>query len=385
MKRRAFLQSACGLMVPAWMASKPAAAFGIMASGARYFSSGGGGGAIADGDSYSFTGPSSTSNTTAKYFAGGLGGPIDAGTVDADASLSGWTLSGNYWPKFDTSQLLSRTRALGFEESYHWAANPENSASFGMSYDLGDGFAEMFFSGNVRFGCNTSANLTALQWKMFRLMPTASVVDTSPMIYAARWKDAGPQFIQVTPDGTFWVDGLGGFPNFNTDEWYHVEFWCQPESSASAGDGAWTMKWWRLSDGALVVDFSDSGVNNYDSATRMRWFTLQNYFGNAAPHVEGGSVDRVTDFTLGGDGYAYWDDIVLHSGADCRRRIVLGDASTFSACNKAKLVYQPFTTWTGTSRAIDVNKGLHSSLSTKYLYEIDNADAVVNSTGIALA
>jgi hypothetical protein len=355
---------------------------------------GGGGGSIADGASFSFTGPASSSNTLTRSFFGGLNGYLDSGTdgTDMNPPPTGWVGPdnptsgagpGSYYPRFDTTQTLSRSKSMG-HRGYHKATDPHNWSAFGYGYDCGSGYAEVYHHGYVYYGC--LAGLTTLQWKVIKEKDTPSIVDGTPQVNYSHWAGSGnDQFTITESAGDFgtgvYFEGSGSFPNgmpiFNSADrqWYRWEYWHRPATSASANDGAVTIKMWRVSDGTQVMNASFTSIDDYDSATRYRYFMMQNYFGNANPATQ----------QEPGDGEAYWDDVLLQVGAGSRACIWLGDASTYSACNKGKMVYQPWTSWSGTSRIITINKGLHANLTAKYLYETATDGSIINSSGIGLA
>jgi hypothetical protein len=344
---------------------------------------------VEDGAEFSFTSSSSNTNSKTYSWFGGLNGYIDSGTAGVDADPpANWSLAGNYDPRFDTAQTLCRSKSLGFVGAYHDTENPGNGASFGWGYDTGGSIVEILVRYFVYYGCND--DITALQWKLFKLMPTSSVVDTNPQVNYSHWysddqfsiTDATGHFGSNNP-GVFFA-GFAGFPNsmpqFNDedDEWYSLEFWYRPATDTTAANGATTLKMWRVTDGTQVMDLNLSSIDDYDTAGRYRYFVWQNYFGNANP--DNGTGAQPTS----GGGYAYHDDFWLQHGSGARQMILLGDASTYAACNQGLMAIQPWSVWTGTGRTITVNKGPHANLTGKYLYEIATDGTVVNSNGIPL-
>ena len=355
-----------------------------------------GGGGVADGASATFTGTGFGTNSVSTEFLGGLNGPIDSGSLGSDFSKASWALAGNYMPRYDNTYTLCRSKALGFDSAYHKVANPSNSSSFGMALDLGSGFSEVFVSGYVRYGCNTSPNLVELQRKWLRLMPIVDVSDNTTQVYTAKWRHAsGGSYVENTghfmypandhvayfndfPDPSNYPDT---FPAENTGEWYHWEFWYQPATGTSTGDGQWTLILRKVSDGTVVMNNHDVTVNDYSSATRYRYLVMQNYHGNSSPQPGSpGTANGTTTFEEPGDGWAFWDDLAVQWGTGARKRVLLGNASTYAACTK--FAYQPWTSWSNTSITVTVNKGPFSSLSGLYYYVIDGTGSVINASGI---
>lgn len=369
-----------------------------------------GGGSFTDGVAgYTFAPPSGTSNTVPYEFWGGkasAGGNIDAGTQLADASKSNWT-NPSAAPKYDNTQTYSRSKSLGFDARYTKASNPGNSGAFGLGFDMGLGVTEYVFEGNVYFGINPSANLTASQWKVHRFAYSDSIVDGNVCFYTAHWRTGG-----VDGDGDFVVISNGHvesdsgtyvtsvaylgqdfssihgerfpdqYPANNTGRWYRYRFWCKQSTSQNATDGQWTMDMWRLDTGAKVMTNYDINVRMHEDTRIGRWFELQNYHGNASPGPPGGvdgTADSSTTFEVPGDGYAYWDDVRLSYGTGSRREIVGTNASTWAA--STKWWFQPWTSWTSGTVTLTPNNPLGTIT---HLYELDSSGVPVSTNGTAV-
>lgn len=367
-----------------------------------------GSGSLTDGGTVTISGTGWGTNPATQEFLGGSGGHLDSATPGADFSKSGWTpVSGIYVPRYSTTQTLTRSRSLAFDAAFNKATNPNNSAAFGVGWDVGSGVSQVMWTSYIYYGVNTSVNLTQSQQKFYRLMPTVDVTDTQPQRYLTHWRGAGGEgdgdaFVNpnngggvgsgYSATGTVYLHPTNGpnasrhpdsWPNNNTNEWYHVRLWHKLESSVGAVDGEFKLYVTRVSDGAVMMDDLDFGVRDYIDATRVRYWIMQHYFGNAVPQaVPGGSADNTTTFETPADGYCYEDDCYLAYGSDAQKFLLVGNASTYAACTK--FATQPWSSWSNTSITFNLNKGPHASLSGLYAYPMQSIKTPFSTSGIAI-
>jgi hypothetical protein len=377
-------------------------------------SGGGGGGSVADGATYNFTSTASSTKSQTVSFLGGLGGYLDSFTdktranppptnwVGPDNPTGGAGPGGEYpqvtsdMPTASNAPVLTR-KALGYYDytvgGVHISnGNASNWDAFGYAYNHGAAIPEYLHHGYVYFGHTDTTN-TTLQWKILRDSTSpVTIVDGSPQARYFHWKrPAGEDsFVTTGPNGQFtsgvYFEGdntatfpAGGLPAFNTGEWYRWEFWKLCSSGTSTADGSVKLRMWRYSDGAAMADYAFPNQTQYTDASRTQYVIMQNYFGNG----NGTLVEPA-------GGFAYWCDPGIQAGSvgSAYRSIWLGDASTYAACNKGKLIYQPDSgSWSGTSRTVTLNKGHYASITGQslWLYERDNSGNAVNSSGILLA
>lgn len=352
MNRRAFLQSACGLMVPASILSKPVAAFGIMASGSRYFAAAGSG-AIADGDTIVRTGPSATKPSIIEWL-GGSGGVIDSATADADFSRTGWSKSFtdiSRWT-YNTGRTFNRSKSLLADNKYPTPTDGRKT----WFYDYGaSGVTEEYRSCN--FYCDRGS-ATTFQWKIWRLLPAELETDgQDPSWYIANWYNGyGNAFLNVYNQDGGGTRDLSTLAPFNG--WFRLEvFWtCNTPNGTS--NGTIRFKCTNRSTGATVFDDTFSSVNFRGSTGPPpvhRYACWQNYLGNETP----------TDTQL----RVYMDDIYMSAVASSTGAFVraeLCNNGTYASATISEIC--EVTGISGTDWSVKLNKGQHASSDLTGLY-----------------
>lgn len=392
MKRRAFLQAASGLMIPAWMASKPVrSAPLIIASGSRGQAAAGGG--VADGASYSFTSNVSISAPPSYEWLGGSGGVIDAGTNGVHFTRTNWqqlnpTLSDWLW---STSRTLSRSKSLMYDGT---AQGETGNARGTYHHDCGaSGWGEMYSSCNYYW--QMSPNQTQCQWKIMRWQTQTDhtggggpeVVDN----YGPSGYIAAPQLNDDFFLNTFYnCNGSGSStastqyfspaaaPTTPHNTWIRIETYMKENTTPGTANGLFRCKMTRCSDGAVLWTASSSNRiwrGASDVSDVFRYLVYQNYFGNGAG-INGNVWENSVIFM--DDLFHSW---VTPGNSGGQRRIELINASTHASATLQPAI-QEWTAGSGTSRTVKLNlPSNYPSFSGCYLVEFDDTNSVATTVG----
>lgn len=209
-------------------------------------------------------------------------------------------------------------------------------------------------------------------WKFYRGFPTSGTTYPNTVI-----SQAAESASSCTGGGSrrVSVESSNGATNYTqsairlpSSTWMEEEYTLQFNSSDFGTNG--TFRLWQ--DGDLNFDKTDFSEDRSPDATD----DLQRQFIQDDPA-------NMTD--CGGATVAHdvkYDDAVADYGTYAWARVMLGNASTLTACTQ--LEYQPATSWSSTSITFKQKWGAISSGSSKYIYVFDS-DGTVNSTGRLLA
>jgi hypothetical protein len=305
------------------------------------------------------------SNSLRVEWLGGTGGVIESGgdgETFRSLSRAGW--SEDLAPgRFTTANVYSGRVSLAFDS----AANG-NDGRFGMHYDTGVQYAELYTSYMTYFD---NRGVGSGQWKMMRWGHTNSLVDTStPNTLMSNWWPSGDAYVVFNgttqgagEDISIWMNES---PLPQAGAWYRVETMMRPATAAGRADGEVWVRVTRASDGVQTGYFRNANVTTYTpgETKRYRFVTFQNYQGNGF----GTTGTR-----------AYMDDIYIST---TQARVEICEAAQWSACRKKEIQYP--TAWADGRITVRLNKGARSSLTGAYLYVIDSTGAA-NANGIPLA
>lgn len=189
-----------------------------------------------------------------------------------------------------------------------------------------------------------------VSWWFKTLNSTTPAGSSSKMLRVSNKTNVTGETFSWVPDHSYTspsADGAGYYPTPPS-----VGSWHFMEAIFKNGPGGWyTLK----IDNDAVADQRPHNLT-FDHVWKVGW--------------DGGG-DTPGNITF------YMDDIYVDSTA-CR--VMLGDASTYSACSSFEM--QPVTSWSNTSITITANKGAQSG--TAYLYVIDSSNTLVNSNGYSV-
>lgn len=321
-------------------------------------------GTVADDQTIVISGSGFGANNMRVEWLGGSSGAIESGAVGSDfkdISRSGW--AEDLFPGvFDTSRVYSGKNSLLFD-----SAAMGNDGRFGMHYDTGSNFPELYTSYVTYFD---NMGVSNGQWKMIRYNYTNSVMDTNtPNILLSNWSGAPGDMYTIFNGTATGSEGDRSIFMSNTlppaNGWYRFEAYIRPSSQAGASDGELWVRTTRISDGAQVGYGRYANVRTYSSgeSKRYRYVTFQNYQGNG----------------FGSTGTKVWmDDLYI---SQTQARVEICNAATWTACTKKDI--QPPSAWADNRITVKVNKGGLGSLSGAYLYVVDGTGAV-NSAGYPL-
>lgn len=329
---------------------------------------------IADGNSFTFGGTGfGTNSATVKWF-GGVNGLIESASVGTYMNTvggSGWAASQNLEYELDQHTQISTTRSWSHSKAFSSFNDTMTDGRFGISYDTGGTVTDLFLRDYVRLDTVASGG----QWKMLRFNGDGINTDNHLAgMYISQYPNGPGSFALVNATG--WQTGYNGVPSLGSNMgvsyngWYARECRIVPGTQGGS-NGILELRFWRMSDGANVLNYSVSNVQNYGASEtgRIRYVVFQNYQGN--PNFDNGSATT----------NVFMDDLYISNGG--QKRVYLGDASTYAAVVYKEI--QPFTAWADTEITITINKGGFSNLTNKYLYVIGSDGSVINSNGIALA
>lgn len=322
-------------------------------------------GTIADDQTVTISGSGFSNNNMHVEWLGGTSGPIEsiaAGSTFLSQSRTGW--SEQLAPaRIDSANVYSGRHSLIFDS----AANG-NDGRFGMYYDTGSNFSELYTSYMAYLD---NRGVTQGQWKMMRYCFKDSLTDDStPNMLLSNWTN-GPGDMYTIFNGTLSGpnDDRSIFMNNTLPPsmgWYRLEAYIRPSSQAGISDGELWVRTTRISDGAQVGNARYQNVLTYNSGEtkRYRYVIFQNYQGSG----------------FGETGTRAWMDDVYIS--QTQARVEICNASTWAACTKKDI--QPPASWSDTRITVKLNKGTLSDLSAAYVYVVDGSGAV-NATGFPLS
>jgi hypothetical protein len=320
-------------------------------------------GTVSDDQTITINGSGFGTNSLRQQWLGGKSGPIEstpAGTRFLATARAGWSEDGSLDESFiDSRRAYSGSRSIVFDP----ALARYRDGRFGLIYDTGSNFTELYSSNMVYFD---DGGAGAGQWKMIRWCFKNSVTDDSvPNAYVSNCAGAPGDFFYVQGGSTAtkmnWFD-TQSLPL--TGAWYRVETYMRPSSSSTASDGEFWMRTTKVSDGTTgtqrytgLKTYSDGDTNRY------RYIVFQNYMGN-------GNYNNQT--------IVWMDDIYI---SQTQARVELCKSSTWAAC-KNKDIQLP-TAWNNSQISVKLNQGGLGSLSGTYLYVVDSSGNV-NANGFPL-
>lgn len=310
------------------------------------------GGAIVDGTSYNVTGPAVAVPTTVE----GLGfknGIIDSGTPGNVFTRANWSrgFPGECDWRWSTTRTLSRTRALRFDPA-GLNSSPDNGRGT-YTFDHGaSGLTQEYFS------CNYYWTMTnACQWKLRRGNYIDDVVDgQDPSWYTSCNTQSGFNiflnvFNQNVVGNPIQDASAGVWPN---GTWFRCQIFFTVNSPAGTANGTWRLVVTRISDGAVIQDYTFSGINfkgNAPAVGIFRYSVMQNYLGNSlvASHDHGNCIIDMDDIYLSS----------VASGTGAFVRAELCNNATFASATKTsgpcKINSIGGTTWN-----VEANQGPNS-------------------------
>lgn len=321
-------------------------------------------GSIAEDQTIVIDGSSFGVNPMKVDWLGGSSGVIESRAASAPflrSAVPGWSEDSSLDDSWvDTRRAYSGTKSLVFDP----ALARFSGARFGLIYDTGGNFPEVYSSYMVYFDHGAATNG---QWKMVRYCYRNSVTDDAvPNAYMSNWEGGPGDFFQIHAGGTASTN------NWFTNQvlplsgaWYRVETYFRPSSQPSASDGEFWVRTTRTSDGSVQTE-RKTNLRTYQDgeSNRYRYVVFQNYMGN-------GDYELRTKLWM--------DDIYV---SQTQARVELCAASTWAACTKREI--QPPVSWTGNRISVKLNKGGLANLAGTYLYVVDSTGAA-NANGIPLA
>lgn len=342
---------------------------------------------VADGDTKTVTITGAGSNVPAanQSFLGGTGGVIESGTNGSMFSTNmpvDWAQPGTDGPEFSTARTLNGTRSLLNDRT-------GGAYQFGIRFDHGSSQRVQF----ARFSYYMeNPNGTYGQLKFIRFV---GAIDTYGGLHDANQPDHYITYFSPSAtnpgSGTYMPvnnstlggsnvnrqESVGSSGNYYSEnEWVTIEIYSLHNSDVTLSDGSVRLVARSESSGNVIADCIWSGVRlDYGGANRGRWLVLQFYMGNGLDYDCKVYLDR---------------DIYVSSntsGDTVPKFILLGDASTYSACTKFTVC--EYTDWVDNGATSDitfrVNQGYHASLSGIYVYAMSGPNTPINTTGVALS
>lgn len=329
-------------------------------------------GTVASDQTITITGTGFGTGPTVEWL-GGETGVIESGTDGtafvATTARPGWVEEAPPGvAEFDTARAYSYSKSLVFDTDSH------DTGIFGLCYDTGGNVTYAYVTYYTYFD---NDGLTAGQWKMYRLMPIQSVVDSATpqwIVFNKRNFGGGSNAAfrtQTAIDGgpcvdyddceTNWSLADGLLPN--AGGWYRVEFFIKASSAYGATDA--TGKIILHNPGTSISQsYSLAGVLGYGlgDTRQYRWHVFQNYQGNGYGYHPTICPTCTTS--------VWMDDLYISNSP---KRVEIGNASTWAACTQREI--QPPTSWADTSIAVKLNAGT-LTLVGSYLYVVDGTEEV---------
>lgn len=349
-----------------------------------------GGTTLVDGDPFTVSGSGFGTNVSASNQAwlGGVNGFIETSAANgriSSGALSTLTLPSGWSAIGEGPEIISDLRAYGGTKSLLNRAGYSAQTGgtydselyqYGVNYDFGEAFLSLYFS--TVWYLENNGN-TSGQVKFERIVGAAGggLTDNDfPNVL----------FNMFGSSGSAQRRSLGGdasndiLPNLSYDSGWVFDGWIRREvffvpGTSGTSDGSLQYRFTRLSDGTVLDSGSFTGQLFWgDADPAFRYLVLQGYLGNGM-HTDGAQL------YLGRDSFA----IANPSSAAFPKHVLLLDAATYAASNKALGSFCQFSEWGDTSITIAVNQGAHSNLTGKYLYVMEGIDDPINTEGIALA
>jgi len=316
-------------------------------------------GTITDGSTITVSGTGFTSH----------GLDIDFGKDGIEAQSVGPASDFGNWQWEQTSEILtdpnitdsvvhSGTKAIdstviAYENASIWRW--QYSSTIGFSTDL----YITWWVRKIRTGSGDG------QWKMFRIMPIDSIVDSStPQIRWFDW-DSYNQFFIAPGPGSSAINSDGSPEDYlsnpwpeNDNNWYRVEIRVTTCSAQGVSDGSYTVTVLDPVGDTVESHSNNSAYNtfNYTGRNYYKWLIWQNFVSN-----------EDSSFTM----RVYLDDPYVQVGTVSR--IEIGDSNTYSTCTHREIM-EP-SAWSTTSITAKLNTGSLPN-GTAYMFVIDeNGDA----------
>lgn len=345
---------------------------------------------VADGDEKTVTITGAGSNVPAgnQSFLGGTGGVVESGTNGAlfeTGMPANWEQPGGDGPEFSNARTLNGTQSLLNDRT-------GSAYQFGIRYDHGSSQRVQFVRvsyymenpngtyGQLKFvrfvgAINTYGGLHDLN------QPNHYITFFSPLAVPPGSRTYMP--VNNSTLGGSNVNrqedaGSSGETNgyYAENEWVTLEIYSVHNSDVSTADGTVRLVARSEASGNIIADYTWSNVRlDYDGADRGRWLVIQFYMGNGLDYSCKVYIDR--------DVYVSSNT----SSATPPKYILLGDASTYSACTKFTVC--EYTAWVDNGATSDitfrVNQGYHASLSGIYVYAMSGPNTPINTTGVALS
>jgi len=305
-------------------------------------------GSVTDDQPLTILGSNFGNNGLAIEWLGGQSGPIESGSDGAQFASTRENWSEVVYPaRFDDSRAYSYNKSLIFDSTI------DNTGRFGLSYDTGGNISFAYVSYYAYFDNNSRS---AGQWKMYRCMPVASVVDsnTPQLIMFNKRNFGGGSNIEWRPQTQSAVNKSlsdGALPN--SGEWCRIEMYLQPSSSNGAADG-YGQVWTHRPGVSIDLIYNENNMLSYGSSDNRKWryHVFQNYMGNGYGGTTGTKV--------------WMDDIYI---SNTKARVEIGNRSTWSNCTQREIQYP--TAWSNNSISFMLNRGSIQDGDTAYLFVVD--------------
>lgn len=328
--------------------------------------SGGGGGAIGDGDIVAFTGPAVTK--PAIEFPGGPSGTIataSVGTVFAGLR-PGWS----DLVTFSRRPTISSERFLNRPHSIICDTRGTDEYKQTLFYDVGAGGYKSLYKSCWYYLDHDTLPSGYLQWKVDRFCRLQTVVDGNDnQTYMTNRRNVAGFMNWFNNGGAnnfnMWWDDPGMTQLPGRGAWYRYETWLRYNSAPGAADGYFRIK---VTDttGAVVADNVRSNITYLsagDTTNPYRWVVLQQYTGNAdvgqPPGAGNGNANAVI----------WMDDLYIstsptNSGENIRAELC--DSATYASATKRTIC--EITGIVGTTWSARMNKGVHTPVDLRGLW-----------------
>lgn len=341
-----------------------------------------GGETFSDGDDYELDGVNFGTNVPAtnQAFFGGVNGPIEQAANGADIKAgsgllpSGWTYPGSTPQLVSSARAYSGTKSILNRFGYDVATGgvyDSGNFQYGIQFDFGAPYRSLYTNACFYFD---PAGYTSGQVKFQRFVGAAgggiqdsdypNVLFNQYGFPAFQRASSTGDLGNISPGGNIWV----------WNGWVRQEVFFVPGTSGGT-DGSVQWRVTRLSDGVVIAAGNRNGLRFWAGADpAFRYWVIQGYIGNEFGR------DGV-QLTIDRDVFA----IANLASSAFPRFTVIGDASTYSACDKSRLSVAPFTSWSNTRIGLKINKGAHANLIAKHLYVMQGLNSPLNENGSLLA
>lgn len=345
-----------------------------------------GGSGLIDDQPFSISGTGFGTNTGIGNvaFLGGLTGPIEAATNNANIKTSstgsgllgtGWTCNTGFsatgqW--CSNTRSYSHTKAIKNRYGYNVATGGTFNASdfqFGFGYDFGTNYGAVYANW---IGYLNNAGFTGGQVKFMRWGGSAVMGfqdnDYPNMLFNQFGFAAFQRFYNGGDQGNVSVSGT--IYDLNTS-WVRYEVMFQPGTGTTDGALGWRVT--RLADNSILSSGTATSRQFFLPAageTGFRWVLPQGYIGN-------------TPFQQDGVEWYYDNEMFFSanlSGTTKPKFLYLGDNPVFASCTRVHI--QNPTSWSNTSiSGLKINKGGFTSGQTVYWHVMDDINTP-NQAGI---